>query len=262
MRIRGSFFWGVILILLAGIMLLRQLGVITGDIFGYFWPLVIILVGIGFIVGYFNRGRKVEGQTQSVPLQNATSARIKLDHGAGQLNIRSGASAGELLTGSFSPEVEIKSSLNGDKLEVRVKHAPQFWNWFPGDSFNWDISLNKDVTLSLDIDNGASSSTIDLSDLKVTDLDIDTGASSTEVTLPANAGSTHVDIDTGASSLVLRIPQGVAARIRLQTGVSSVTVDSRFPRVDGQYYQSADYATAVNKADITIDSGVGSIEIK
>ena len=113
------------------------------------------------------------------------------------------------------------------------------------------------------IDSGASSSKLDLTDLKVVDLDIDTGASSTEVSLPVNAGNTRVDIDSGASSLNLHIPTGVAARIRVKSGIASVNVDSnRFPRQDGGLYQSADYATAANRADITIDTGVGSVEIK
>ncbi len=263
MRIRGSLFWGIVLILVAALLLLRQMGIVTGNIFGYLWPVIVILIGLWMVFGYFTRGtRKTEGQTVSVPLQNATVAILKLDHGAGQLNIHSGANPGDLLTGTFDPEVETHSRLDGDRLEVRVRHASQFLDWFPGDGFNWDISLNKDVSLHLDIDNGASANVINLSDLKVTDIDLDTGASSTELTLPANAGNTHVDIDTGASSLVLTVPQGVAARIRVQTGVSAVTVDSRFASVGDHTYQSADYATAANKVDITIDSGVGSVEIK
>ena len=95
------------------------------------------------------------------------------------------------------------------------------------------------------------------------ELDIDTGASSTEVTLPANAGNTLVDIDSGAASVKVSIPTGVAARIRVKSGIASVNVDSnRFPRQDGGLYQSADYPTAANRADITIDTGVGSVDVK
>jgi hypothetical protein len=72
-----------------------------------------------------------------------------------------------------------------------------------------------------------------------------------------------VDIDTGASSVKVIVPTGVAARINIKSGVASVNVDTnRFPRIDGGPYQSADYATATNRADITIDSGVGSIEVR
>ena len=88
-------------------------------------------------------------------------------------------------------------------------------------------------------------------------------ASSTKVSLPANAGNTRVDIDSGASSLILHVPSGVAARIRVKSGIASINIDSnRFPRQEGGLYESADYASAANRADITIDTGVGSVEIK
>ena len=263
MRLRGSLFWGLVLILLAALLLLHQQGLITGDIFGYFWPAVIIVLGVWLILGVFTRRRPVDGKPLSIPLEGAKSARIKLDHGAGRLNVHGSALAGEVLNGAFGMEMDYRSRLDGDRLEVKLRNAPGFWSWYPGESMDWDVRLNPEIPLSLKVDSGASATTLDLTDLKVVELDIDTGASSTDVTLPAHAGNTNVDIDTGASSLVIRIPSGVAARLRTKTGVASVSVDTtRFPQVDGGLYQSADYATAANRADITIDAGVGSIEVK
>jgi len=261
MHRRGSLFWGSVLIVLAGLLLLRQMGVIVGDIFGYFWPLLIIAFGIWLIVGFFARHQPVEGEQVSIPLEGATSAYVKLDHGAGRLTLRSGAGSGELLNGKFSNGLSYKSRVEAGRLEVKLRTSHQAWAWWPGESLDWDIHLNRDIPLGLKIDSGASASILDLSDLKVTDLDINTGASSTELTLPANAVNTHVDIDTGASSLKVSIPSGVAASIRVKSGIASVNVNPRFPRLDGGLYQSTDYGTAANRVDMTIDAGVGSIEV-
>ena len=264
MRLRGSLFWGIVLIVLATLLLFNQQGWLKGDIFGYFWPAVIILFGIWLLIGALGKGRSgVKAQTISIPLESVRSARIKLDHAAGRLNIQAGAASTELLNGSFGAEVDYKSKLEADQLQVKLRTSPDFWAWYPGESLDWDIRLNGDIPLNLKIDSGASASTLDLTDLKVVELDIDTGASSTEVSLPANAGNTLVDIDSGAASLNIHIPTGVAARIKVKSGIASVNVDlQRFPRLDGGLYQSADYATAANRADITIDTGVGSVEIK
>jgi hypothetical protein len=258
---RGSIFWGVVLIILAALLLLRQLNYIRGDIFGFFWPLVIIALGVWLILGFFSRGRPVQGEQISIPLEGARSASLRFNHGAGRLNMRAGAGGGEILNGTFGGGLDYKSQLVGDRLEVRMRTPAQFWNWWPGESLDWEIRLNRDVPMNLKVDSGASASILDLTDLKVTDLDVDSGASSTEIILPVKAGSTHVDIDTGASSLKLRIPTSVAASIRVKSGITSVNVASRFPRIDGGLYQSPDYATASNRADITIDAGVGSIDI-
>ncbi len=264
MHLRGSLFWGIVLIILAALLLFSQQGWLKGDIYSYFWPAIIILFGLWLLLGALYRGRSSSvGQKLSIPLESARSARIKLDHGAGRLNIQSGASSTELLSGVFGAEVDYKSNLESDQLQVKVRNSPHFWAWFPGESLDWDIHLNGDIPLNLKIDSGASASTLDLTDLKVVDLDIDTGASSAEVNLPANAGNTRVEIDSGAASLNLRVPSGVAARIKVKSGIASVNVDpNRFPRLDGGLYQSADYATATNRVDISIDTGVGSVEIK
>ena len=261
MNRRGSLFWGSVLILLAALLLLRQMGFIAGDIFGYFWPLLIIAFGVWMVLGYFLRRKPVEGEQVSIPLEGATEAYIILNHAAGRLTIRSGAGAGELLNGAFGNGLSHTSHINGGRKEVKLRSSQQFWAWWPGESLDWDVHLNPNVPLSLKIDSGASASTIDLSDLKVNALDIDTGASSTELILPANAGNVHVDIDTGASSLKIKVPSDVAASIRIKSGISSINVNSRFARLEGGHYQSPDFATAVNRADITIDTGVGSIDI-
>jgi len=257
---RGSLFWGSVLIVLAVLLLLKQANIIN-DVLGYFWPLLIIAFGAWLIFGFFTRHQPVEGQEVSIPLEAATSAYVKLDHGAGRITLRSGAGPEEILNGIFGSGLDFKSHLDNGRLEVKLRTPHQFWTWWPGESLDWEIHLNPTIPLSLKFDSGASNSTLDLSDLKVVDLDIDTGASSTELTLPANAGSTHVDIDTGASSLKINIPSGVAASIRIKSGITSVNVNNRFPRLDGGLYQSPDYNSASNRVDMSIDAGVGSIEI-
>jgi len=261
MHRRGNFFWGAILIILAVLLLLRQMGVIAGDIFGYFFPLLVIAFGIWLIIGFFVRNQPVEGEKVSIPLEGAVSAYIKLDHGAGKLSLHSGAGSGEVVNGTFTNGLSYKSHVEGGRMEVKLRTSQQPWAWWPGESLDWDVRLNRDIPLSLKIDSGASTSILDLSELKVTDLDIDTGASTTDLTLPANAGYTHVDIDTGASSLKISIPAGVAASIRVKSGISSVNINPRFPRIDGGSYQSPDYISAANRVEMTIDTGVGSVEV-
>jgi hypothetical protein len=71
-----------------------------------------------------------------------------------------------------------------------------------------------------------------------------------------------VRIEAGAASIVLRVPENVAARIRVGGALSGVQVDrDRFPR-QGDVYQSPDYETAENKAEIHVETGVGSITVR
>lgn len=125
----------------------------------------------------------------------------------------------------------------------------------------WDINFNPDIPLKLDLRTGASENILDLSGLKVTDFRLDTGASSTNITFPANAGQTYARIHTGAAGLKIRIPDGVAAHIEVKSGMAGININpTRFPH-SASGYESPDYAASTNRADIHIETGVGSVDI-
>lgn len=258
---RSNIFWGIVLVLAAGLLLLRNFGIIS-DFFGYFWVFALMLVGVWLIVGALTRSAKRTGEQVTVSLEGASSARLKLDHGAGRLKLHAGAAPGNLLDGECSPGPVIKTVIEGEQMKVKIKNVSDFWMWVPGESRDWDLSLAGNIPLILDIDSGASTSTLDLRDLKVSELDLNTGASTTDITLPASAGLTRVKVDSGAARLCIRIPEGVAAQIRIKSGMASINVNSRFPKVGNNLYLSPDYANASNRADITIETGMATVEIK
>jgi hypothetical protein len=260
---RSAIFWGSLLILAGLLFLLQSLNIISGNIWSLLWPLMIIAVGIFFLFGAFSR-RSLKVEHVNVPLEGASQARLRLRHGAGRMDIHSGAGAGDLLEGDFGGGVELSSRRDGDVLASTLSVPTQdfpFWGGW-GESLDWSIRITRDIPLSLDLETGANESRIDLTDLLVTDLRLKSGASSTYLTLPGGAGFTRGDVRTGAASVRITIPQGVAAHIRTRGELASVTVnEARFPRM-GDGFQSADYETAVNKVDLYIETGVGSIDVR
>jgi len=260
---KGTMFWGSVLILVGAVLLLDNLGFL-GDIniWSIIWPLVIIALGVWIIWGNYFR-KQPAGESLSIPLEDASQAHLRLQHGAGRLTLYAGAIPGELLAGDFGGGVEVDKRREGDSLRIKMNSPVQFipFSWYPGYSLDWKIALSRDIPLSLELETGASETRLDLDDLRISELRLKTGASSTNVNLPANAGFTRVMVESGAASVDIRIPSGVAARIRSRGGLSSLSLDrSRFPRT-GEIYQSADYDTASNKVDIDIQMGVGSVTI-
>jgi hypothetical protein len=261
---RSSLFWGAILILLGGLLLLKSLGLLGNvDIWGLLWPTFLILMGLRILLGRFWR-TSARSEHANIPLEGAAQARVRLQHGAGRMTLRSGANATDLLEGDFGGGLDVMTKHSGDQLTTSLSLPSQNFPfvWEPGYTLDWSINFNRDIPFALEVNTGASESRIDLNDLKVTELHLQTGASSTDITLPANAGFTRVSIESGAASVNIRIPQGVAARIRSQSGLAAVTVDSnRFPRI-GDSNQSLDYDTAANKAEIHIQTGVGAVDVR
>jgi len=262
--VRRRIFWGLILVLAGVLFLLNTMGVLSFNVWGVIWPLFLILLGAQFMFGrYFNR-QALESEQVSIPLEGTTQARISLNHGAGQVRVTAGADPNTLMSGTFSGGVSQDISRDGNRSRLTL-NAPTDMVWmFPFGSnrgFEWDLRLNENVAIDLEIKTGASETILDLSRLKVERLNVGTGASSTRITLPEAAGFTRAEIGSGAASVDVRVPQGVAARIRVKGGLSSSKIDqNRFPRT-GDFYESPDYSTASNRADIEIDMGVGSVTV-
>jgi len=56
----GSIFWGIVLIVLGGVLLLANFEVISYDTIFDFWPVVVIVIGLKFIADYFSKSKKEE----------------------------------------------------------------------------------------------------------------------------------------------------------------------------------------------------------
>ena len=263
---RNQLVWGFVLLLLGGLMLANEMGfrLPNGRAFlELFWPVLLIAAGGWVLFGVFFRGN-AETERASIDLQGASSAKVSIDHGAGELKIHSGANASELAHGSFSSGLDHKANRNGDRLEVRMRPVHDFLSFpflGPNSQIDWDVALNANIPMALKLNLGANKSDIDLGDMNITDLDLDTGASDTKIILPSH-GRFRADLDLGAASLEVTIPEGLSARIRTSMGAANFKInESRFPR-SGGYYQSPDFDSAANAVDMTIDAGAASIRVK
>jgi hypothetical protein len=257
---RDNIFWGTALILVGVLLFLQTQGII-GNVFRYFWPLALILVGGWIILNVYWPSSRSE-ETFVVPLGAAKSARFKFSHGAGQLQITSGAPMGQALVGSSAVGMNKHSRVDGDRLEVNVEAGPSFVPFLGPSQGVWRFQLTQEIPCTLVVESGASSLDIDLKDVLATHVELSTGASSSNVTVPAR-GVSLLDVEAGAASVNIHVPDGTEARIRVEEGVNSVSVDTdRFPRLDSGRYQSSGYDMAADRADINIEAGLGSVSVR
>lgn len=258
---RDNIFWGTVLIIVGVLLFLQTQGIIT-NIFRYFWPLALILVGSWIILNVYWAPTRSAEERFIIPLGAAKSAKFKFSHGAGQIDIRGGAPTGQALVGSSAVGMNQQSRLDGDQLEVKVDAGPSFVPFIGPSEGVWRFQLTQDIPLTLIVEAGASSLNIDLKDVLATRIELKTGASSSNVTLPAR-GDSLLNVEAGAASVNIHVPEATAARIRVKEGVTSVNVDTnRFPRLDSGLYQSSAFDTAVDRAEINIESGLGSVFVK
>ncbi len=259
---RGNIFWGVILILLGVLFYLKAVKLID-DVFSWFWPVALILVGAWVLFGRYLPGFNSSTESFSIDLESATKLDLGIEHGAGSLIFSGGAPAGVAISGLKGAGLDVSNSRMNDSLGVEIHAGPSFLPFLGPENGEWRFNLSTEVPVAIKLDSGASHLVFDLTDVKLTYLGVETGASSLQVQLPANAGHSLVQVESGAASIDLTVPEGVGARIRFEQGASSISVDEkRFPKTGlSNLYQSIDYDNAANKVEINLEGGANSVNI-
>jgi LiaF transmembrane domain len=256
----GGFVWPLVLIVVGAALFLQNIDALRNE--DVVLPIVVIAVGVGLLLSVVLGRGASDGESASVPLEGASEAAVRIDHGAGRLRVTSMLGGEHLLEGRFVGGVRTRVNRTGDRLDVALRSAPGAWSRGAGrgEGLAWDVSINRQVPVSLDLNTGASDSDLDLADLRLSELALSTGASRTVLNLPAS-GQYRIRIEGGAANLRVRVPTNVAASIESRSGLASVDVDERrFPRTEGGW-RSPDYETAERRAEIRLGVAGASVQI-
>jgi hypothetical protein len=257
---RGEVVWGGVLVLLGVLFFLKAAGYLAGDVMSWFWPLLIIALGAWILIGrtgYGQRNSRVE--RISIPLQSATSASLAIHHGAGRIDLRSGADPGDFLTVISGAGTKHSERLSGNTLEVRVEAGPGLMPFVGQDGDAWEYPgeyrLNPETPTALSIESGASRLDLDLTDLSLSSLRCEAGASRLSMNLPSRAKDLKVSIEAGAARIELHVPSALALRLHSRSIGSTAVDDSRFPQVERGIYQSPNFDSAADRAYVTVEGG-------
>ncbi len=209
----------------------------------------------------------------SVPLDGATTGRIEINPGDGNLSIDGLVSGEELLASGTLQYFENKGlpvrsiKTDGSQSTFTLKGAGMAKPWFRvpwagcNGGLDWQIHLNPATAKELTVITGGGNVLLDLAGMSVSRILADTGGGNVTIVLPENADGLSLTAKTGAGVVEVSIPMGIAARIQATTGLGQVTVDPRFSRIDKNTFQSADFEQAARKAEITVSSGAGVVNI-
>lgn len=214
-------------------------------------------------------GGIVTGSGEATPitymLEDAKEADVRLSPGIAQLMVGATGSDEALAEGTIysPPGLQARTNLErlGDRAILSVSQRDT--GGIRIGTFEaqpWEVHLSPKIPMRLTVDGGVGRSDLDLRDLQVTSLTIKSGVGQTEVTLPATGKLTGT-IDAGVGRVVVRVPRSMGAQIRTSTGIGGVSVHGTFEQ-NGRTYTTPGYAQSANQADLSIDGGIGSIEIE
>lgn len=207
-------------------------------------------------------------ETVSEDLKGATQATVEIKFGTGTFDLAAlPAGSQQLIKGtvdlSRGESLGLSHSGSDDSARLSLK-SRNAWtavsNLNTDDRKKWDLELNRDIPIDLEVNTGVGRSILDLTQLNLTRLKINGGVGQVSVKLPER-GRFAVEIDGGVGEITLIIPPGPGARIQVDRGLGDIQVDGDFVRRD-QEYTSRNYGTAENRVEIQVDGGIGRIAIR
>jgi hypothetical protein len=195
----------------------------------------------------------------AAPLGLLVSGRLRFLRGASDVIIYADPSTGDLYHSHFEgvvPEVRAEGG-------VVIIRYPRFFHPFGQQGCSSKVALNAAIPWHIEVRDGASKLTADLSRLELDSFEIAGGASKVELTLPRVSGLVPVRVLGGASNVVIHRPEGVATRLLVVDGSTNLTFDDqRFGAVGGEVnLQSANYDGVPERYDITITGGASNVTL-
>ena len=124
-----------------------------------------------------------------------------------------------------------------------------------------EIKLNTVPAWDLNIDVGAASMDLDLTDFIINEVNIDGGASSIDMKLGDRSDYVEVDIESGASSISIEVPEEFACEVNTSTVLSSKSLDG-FNKVSSGTYVTDNFSSEARNITINIDAAVSSLSVR
>jgi len=204
----------------------------------------------------------VKNESISLDVNNAQRANVELDMAAGELNVRGGTE--KLLQGRVEYNVpqwkpQVRDENNGQVANVTVRQGEHGHGG--GNRRNrWDVELNNNVLLDLDLSCGAGRARLELGDLTLNKVNVHMGAGQIDVDLEGNPTHSYsVNVQGGVGQATVRLPRNVGIRAQAHGGLGNIEVHGLTKH--DNYYSNEQYGSSKVNVLVQIEGGIGQIRI-
>lgn len=293
-----NLFWGIVLILIGILYLLKKFDVIWfnwRDILSL-WPLLLVLWGISLLpfkaiykliasllavaamllliysspgryhsgwiwIDNFDRSEETEMNKRESIKENSSHAVLELTAAAGTYVI--GGTTDELVDFKHvgdSGTYYMRTSVDDNSQHVYIGPEENREEFTLYNSHEVDIKLNPEIRWNLEIDAGAADLDLDLSEYILDEIYIQGGATSIEIKLGSLSEDVQIEIETGVSSVLIKVPKEVACEVNTDSFLISRELPG-FDKVSKSTYVSPNFASAEKNVSIQFNSGISSLRV-
>lgn len=207
---------------------------------------------------------ELQTESQSVEQGDATSVRVKVEMGAGNLQVTGGAD--KLLESEFVYNVsKLKPEVTFTEgtlvvWQPNVKGLPPLQG-ISGFHNEWALHLSDRVPMDLSVDLGAGAGNLKLAGLLLTGLDVSLGAGEYMIDLSGDwARDLDITMNTGAANITLKLPNGIGVRVEVEPGPNAIETSGLTQ--DGEVYTNAAYGVSDVTMRVKMEPGIGNINLE
>jgi hypothetical protein len=296
---RGSYAWGIVLILIGVVFLIGQLrpSFDPWPMVWRYWPVLLIFLGVvklwdhmrnrnnpqggssslipggiiaivavvlvvGLSIRHSGASNPILHESQATELQGAKSVAAKIEMGAGQLNVRGGS--GRLLDADFeydqdSGKPHANYTVSGTSGALDISQHENGGIHIGRNENNWSLKFG-DVPLDLNLDMGAGQGDLNLRGVNLTKLRIEMGAGQIDLDLTGERKQNFdVDVQGGVGQAKIRLPRDVGVEIRADGGIGSI--DTEGLRKEGGRWVNDAWGKSPITIHMNVEGGIGEIRL-
>lgn len=291
---RGPLYVGLLVIGVGLLFLINNftgLAFNIGALFRFFWPLILIAIGLRLLIkntttliatlvgviivtaiilatpGLLPTGSSKHSEQQANELVAGSSAlRFKLDFGASNLNITDLEDSTQAYSAIFRNSGTLEETVKRDAatLAVTLQAESDHFDWQELWQQNRDreaqVAINSSLPVEFELDGGASKNNLDFSNILLQRLKLDIGAAETVLKLGART-DLDATIDAGASKLTLLLPQSAGVEIIADNSFGSGNFQAAGFNQTGNVYRSGDFNVQPHRITIRLDAGASSTNV-
>jgi len=201
--------------------------------------------------------------SQTVPLGPQKSVAVDMKMGAGKLRVGGGTS--DLMSADFTYNVdswkpEVRYDAAGDQGHLTIQQPSGSHNFRGRTRYDWDVRLNSQVPMEMNVEMGAGKATLILAGLNLNQLEVHMGAGEADIDL--NGPWTHdvdVSVEGGVGKATLHLPRDVGVRATVEGGLGTIHAGD-FSK-NGNVYTNSAYGKSRVNLNINVEGGMGEVDL-
>lgn len=236
-------------------------------------PILMVLAILGpvyFAYGEWTRGVSwAKNYEWKIPFkEEIKTARVTVEFKAGELEVRSDTLS--LINANLDywdrkPRCDYSFSDLDSTARIRIKGGRKEWTdwvWKGWRKHEWDIELNPNVSIELELSSKACEADLNLADLKIDKLSLILKASDLRVKF-GKRESVKCKIDSDASHIRILIPEESGIRIVSEAKLTSTEFSGDISIYhEDETYRSVNFESAPYKITLFLEGSVSKLEVE